>query len=59
MENHNFLTVYDIHKSFGSGDNRAEVLKGIHFSAAKGENLCFAGTVRIREINIVEYYRWD
>lgn len=37
MENHNFLTVYDIHKSFGSGDNRAEVLKGIHFSAAKGE----------------------
>lgn len=37
MENHNFLTVYDIHKSFGSGDNRAEVLKGIHFSVAKGE----------------------
>lgn len=37
MENQNFLTISNLRKSFGSGDNRAEVLKGIDFSVAKGE----------------------
>ena len=32
-----FLEVRDIKKSFGSGANRAEVLKGVSFSAQKGE----------------------
>lgn len=32
-----FLTVSDIHKSFGQGENRLEVLKGINFELDKGE----------------------
>lgn len=32
-----FLTVSDIHKSFGQGENRIEVLKGINFDLEKGE----------------------
>ena len=32
-----FLEVKGIKKSFGSGANRAEVLKGVSFSAQKGE----------------------
>lgn len=37
MENQNFLTISNLKKSFGSGDNRTEVLKGIDFTVAKGE----------------------
>lgn len=32
-----FLTVSDIHKSFGQGENRLEALKGINFELDKGE----------------------
>ena len=34
-----FLEIHDLKKSFGSGNNRTEVLKGIEFTANKGE-LC-------------------
>lgn len=37
MEKQNFLTISNLKKSFGSGDNRAEVLKGIDFTVTKGE----------------------
>lgn len=32
-----FLEVRDIHKSFGQGENRIEVLKGINFELVRGE----------------------
>ena len=32
-----FLYIHDLKKSFGSGNNRTEVLKGIEFTANKGE----------------------
>ena len=32
-----FLEIGDLKKSFGSGDNEVEVLKGISFSVEKGE----------------------
>lgn len=32
-----FLEIHDLKKSFGSGSNRTEVLKGIEFTANKGE----------------------
>ena len=32
-----FLEIHDLIKSFGSGNNRTEVLKGIEFTANKGE----------------------
>ena len=32
-----FLEIHDLKKSFGSGNNRTEVLKGIEFTANKGE----------------------
>lgn len=32
-----FLEIHDLKKSFGSGNNRTEVLKGIEFTADKGE----------------------
>ena len=32
-----FLTINDIKKSFGSGDSRVEVLKGINLSMERGE----------------------
>ena len=34
-----FLEIHDLKKSFGSGNNRTEVLKGIEFTANKGEIL--------------------
>lgn len=37
MGDQNFLTISNLKKSFGSGDNRTEVLKGIDFTVAKGE----------------------
>ena len=37
MANEGFLTVTDLHKSYGTGDTRVEVLKGIKTSVAKGE----------------------
>ncbi|QFJ55353.1 ABC transporter ATP-binding protein [Pseudobutyrivibrio xylanivorans] len=33
----NFLEVRDIHKAYGTGDSRQEVLRGTDFSVAKGE----------------------
>ena len=36
-EERNFLTCVDLRKSFGSGDTRQEVLKGMNFTVAKGE----------------------
>ena len=32
-----FLEIHDLKKSFGNGNNRTEVLKGIEFTANKGE----------------------
>lgn len=32
-----FLHISNLKKSFGTGDNRTEVLKGIHFEAERGE----------------------
>jgi putative ABC transport system ATP-binding protein len=36
-EERKFLTCVDLRKSFGSGDTRQEVLKGMNFTVAKGE----------------------
>ena len=32
-----FLQVHDIHKAYGSGENRQEVLRGLNFTVSKGE----------------------
>lgn len=37
MENQNFLQISDLRKSFGSGENRTEVLRGLDFTVSKGE----------------------
>ena len=37
MSEEKFLQVSKVHKAYGSGDNRQEVLKGTDFSVAKGE----------------------
>lgn len=37
MDNQEFLKISNLKKSFGSGDNKTEVLKGIDFSVDKGE----------------------
>ncbi len=37
MDNSRFLEVNNIHKSFGTGDSRQEVLRGTTFNVAKGE----------------------
>ena len=37
MDNNEFIKVSGIKKSFGSGDSRAEVLKGVDFTISKGE----------------------
>ena len=37
MNNHTFLEISNLHKSFGVGESRTEVLKGISFSVRKGE----------------------
>ena len=37
MENQNFLQISGLKKSFGSGGNRTEVLRGLDFTVTKGE----------------------
>ena len=37
MGENTFLTVQDIHKSFGEGDSKTEVLRGMDFTVVKGE----------------------
>ena len=37
MENQNFLQISGLKKSFGSGENRTEVLRGLDFTVTKGE----------------------
>lgn len=37
MENQNFLQISSLKKSFGSGENRTEVLRGLDFTVTKGE----------------------
>ena len=37
MGENTFLTVKDIHKSFGEGDSKTEVLRGMDFTVVKGE----------------------
>lgn len=37
MKNQNFLQISGLKKSFGSGENRTEVLRGLDFTVAKGE----------------------
>lgn len=37
MENQNFLQISGLKKSFGSGENRTEVLRGLDFTVVKGE----------------------
>ena len=37
MGDNSFLKISGIKKSFGSGENRTEVLRGIDFEVAKGE----------------------
>lgn len=37
MENQNFLQISGLKKSFGSGENRTEVLRGLDFTVMKGE----------------------
>lgn len=37
MDNNEFIKVSSIKKSFGSGDSKAEVLKGVDFTISKGE----------------------
>ena len=32
-----FLVVSNVHKAFGTGDSRQEVLRGMDFTVAKGE----------------------
>ena len=37
MKNQNFLQISGLKKSFGSGENRTEVLRGLDFTVTKGE----------------------
>ena len=45
MGEKSFLKISGIRKSFGSGENRTEVLKGIDFEVAKGEFCVPSGTL--------------
>ena len=51
-----FLEINQIRKSFGEGDNRVEVLKGIDLAIEKGE-FCVLLCVWFRQIDVAQYYR--
>ena len=36
-ENKNFLEIVDVKKSYGEGDTKQEVLRGMNFTVANGE----------------------
>lgn len=57
MGNDAFLSINNLHKSYGSGDAHVEVLKGITASVAKGE-ICVlfgpSGSGKSTFLNLVE-----
>ena len=52
-----FLEIKGIKKSFGAGESRVDVLKGIDLEIEKGEFCVLAGAVRFRKIHTVKYHR--
>ena len=46
-----FLNLNHIKKSFGQGDSRVEVLKGIDLSIEKGEFCVLLGAFRFRKVH--------
>ena len=46
-----YLEIKNIHKFFGTGENRTEVLKGINCNIEKGSICVFAWSVRFGQIN--------
>ena len=56
MESTMFLEINDLKKSFGQGDSRVQVLRGIDLSVDKGEICVTAGTIRLRQIDSVKYH---
>ena len=52
-----FLEINQIRKSYGSGESRVEVLKGIDLYVEQGGILCASGAFRFRQIDTFEYYR--
>ena len=43
-----FLEIRDIKKSFGTGDSKVDVLKGLDLDIEKGGILCTSGAVGLR-----------
>lgn len=54
-----FLEIKQIKKSFGMGDSRIEVLKGIDLEIERGEFLCSSWTFWFWKVYVVKYYWWD
>lgn len=52
-----YLELKNIHKSFGSGDNRTEVLRGISCGVEKGDICVLLGPTVPGKIHLIEYYR--
>ncbi len=50
-----YLEIRDLHKSFGSGDSRCEVLRGISCGIEKDIYASCWGTVRLRQIDASDY----
>lgn len=56
MESTMFLEINDLKKSFGQGDSRVQVLRGIDLSVDKGEICVLLGPSWLRQIDSVKYH---
>ena len=59
-----FLEIKQIKKSFGMGDSRIEVLKGIDLEIERGEFCVLlgpsgSGKTTLMKVYVVKYYWWN
>ena len=53
-----YLELNQVKKSFGSGENKTEVLKGISCGIKKGDICVLLGPSGSGKVHPVKYYRW-
>ena len=53
------LTITGLTKSFGSGSNKLQVLKGVEMEIERGEMVALMGPSGCGKVHIAQYHWWS